>query len=125
MSSRRAALLHESQHIRNRKVKLALESSRKLGRIREGLLEATTESLRLQNENQVLWNKLQQQQQQQQEDTQVESGGESSSTETIQSHLDQENNALKRILADLLAGSELDWTEDSRLGEIMSRVSEE
>jgi hypothetical protein len=38
--------------------------------------------------------------------------------------LSTENLVLKRVLADLLAGSGLDWYGDERLREIMDRVGE-
>jgi hypothetical protein len=107
-------LSEQGIHSRNGQVAMALEKNRQLIQLRTNLRNSSAECRRLQRENQTMWQNLQQQQQQPDNDL--------STNESPTGMLVREKLALTRIMSDLIAGSELDWSGDSRLRQIMASI---
>jgi hypothetical protein len=108
---KRLLLRQEALQSRNRQVTLALEQSRKLDDVRHNLRTTAEKCRLLQRENRTQHERREQQQ--------------NKEGEPRTSRLSKENIVLKRAMADLLAGSDLDWYPDIRLRQIMARITDE
>ena len=100
-------VLHEEAiQSREEQVQISLDKLNQLSHVSSQLYDATKESLMLQTKNRTLWQQI---------------SGDKTTVEA-ETTLATENRILKRVLQDMLVGSELDWYADERLRSTMLKL---
>jgi hypothetical protein len=99
-------LLEEAIQSRDEQVQISLEKIDQLNHVSTQLYDATQESLKMQTQNRSLWEQI---------------SGDKTRVEA-ETSLATENRILKRVLQDILVGSELDWYADERLRDTMPKL---
>ena len=108
------------QRCRNRQVKRALENHAQLDTLQEELRSVSDKRRKLQHQNQSLWKELQTLKQQPEgEASQLEPADNS----TGKSRLAMENKILKRVVLDIISGSDqIDWYHDERVCQTLMKL---
>lgn len=99
-------LREEAIQSRDEQVQISLEKIDQLHHVSSQLYDATKESQKLQTQNRSLWQQISA------DKTGVEA----------ETSLATENRILKRVLQDILVGSDLDWYADERLRDTMLKL---
>jgi len=89
-----------------------LEQSRTLEDLKDQVRHASAECRRLQGESRTLWQSM----------SSKTKGTDVNDKRRESCHLREQNTILKRVMADMIAGSQLYWYNDERLREIMLRL---